>query len=910
MSAASPGFFALNAGVVSRLALARVDLAKLRFAGEVQENLLPMVLGPCIFRPGTAYLDTALSNAAPVYIPFIYDENASAMLVITTSGVQFLVNDQIVTRPAVTTTVTNGTFSVDLSSWTDADESGAASTWAAGGYMQLLGTGENFAKRTQEVTTVETGIEHALRVVIKRGPVVIRVGSTAGGDEYVSEKSIGTGQHSLAFTPTGNFHITLSADAASPRLVDSVTVESAGDLTLDNPWSIDIGNIRYDQSGSILFVACEGYEQRRIRLYRNNLRSWGIDLYQTFDGPFDFPNNGGTTLTPSAVTGEITLTASKALFRDSGTATHIGGLWRLTHPGQTAAGALAGVDQATDHIRVTGLAPGDDGGTQRTFTIEITGTFVGTVVLERSFAEPGGWATWKTYTAILAPTTLNDELSNQIVYYRFRMSAYTSGTADVTITYANSIQKGIVRITAVASSTSATAEVISTLGKTAATTIWEEGEWSGYRGFPSAVQFHDGRLWWGFEDFVYGSVSDAFDSFDDEFEGDAGPIIRSIVTGSADPIRWFLSMQRLLAATASQEVSIRASSFDEPLTPTQFTARSFSNRGSFNLQALKVDGQGVFVQRNGKRVYLMVYVIDAQDYQSQDATRLNPDICEAGILGMAVQRQPDTRIWFWLSDGTAAVLTYEPQDEVVAWTPVTTNGRIKAIGILPGDDDDQIYFAVERSPTSGSIMAIEKLAKQSEAVPGTLCKVMDSHVVYDGVATTTLTGGSHIEGLNAVVWGDGKPYPGPFTVNGGSITLPVAVSSAVWGLGYDGKFKSAKLAYAAAAGTAVGKQKRVAKLGLLMQDVGWYGVKTGKSLTDSEMHRLPPTLGNGRPLVSTESIDDYDYNMTSFNGGWGPDERLCFKVSSPYPATFKGITLQIETSEAHTFGAQVAAGGG
>ena len=138
------------------------------------------------------------------------------------------------------------------------------------------------------------------------------------------------------------------------------------------------------------------------------------------------------------------------------------------------------------------------------------------------------------------------------------------------------------------------------------------------------------------------------------------------------------------------------------------------------------------------------------------------------------------------------------------------------------------------------------------------------------------------------------------------MTISDTVQDAVIGLPYDGKFKSAKLAYAAAAGTAVGKQKRIARVGLLMQDLGWYGVTTGKSFTD--MHRLPPALGNGRPLVSTESIDDYDYNMTTFNGGWGPDERICFKVSSPYPATFKGITLQMETSEPHTQGATVAQG--
>lgn len=905
MSATSPGFYALNAGVVSRLALARVDLAKLRFSAEVQENLLPMVLGPCLFRPGTAYIGRTLNDEEPVFLPFVYDENTSAMLVITQSGVQFLIDDVFLTRPAVTTVVTNGTFTTDLTGWTDADEAGAVSSWLAGGYMQLLGTGSNFSKRTQEVTVLvaDRNIEHALRVIINRGPVVIRVGSTAGGDEYVSEKALSAGDHSLSFTPSANFHITLEADNAAPRLVDSITVESVGRVTLTNPWGASIASIRHDHSGAIIFVACIGFEQRRVRLYNATLRSWGIDLYQTFDGPFDFPSTGSTTITPSGITGQVTLTADRDLFRVS----HTGGLWRLTHAGQTASATLAGVDQFTGNIRVTGLKPDDNGGTQRTFTLTIAGTFVGTLVLQRSFAEPGGWIDFMTYTAPVT-ATINDDLSNQIIYYRVLMTAYTSGTADVTLTYPNSIQKGIVRITAYTSPTVVTAEVIETLGKAVATSNWEEGEWSAYRGFPSAVQFHDGRLWWGFEDFVYGSVSDAFASFDDGFEGDAGPVVRSIATGSADSIRWFLSVQRLLAATASQEVSMRASSFDEPITPTQFTARAFSNRGSFNLQALKIDGHGIFVQRNGKRVYLLMYSIEAQDYQSQDATRLAPDICDVGILGMASQRQPDTRVWFWLTDGTAVVLTYEPQDDVVAWTPVTTSGNIKAIGIMPGNDDDRTYIAVERSPVSGSIMAIEKLAKQSEAVPGTLCKCMDSHIVYEGADTATITGLDHLEGLGVVAWGDGTPIPGPFNVALGQVTLPVTVQDAVVGLSYDGKFKSAKLAYAAVAGTAVGKQKRVSRLALLMQDVGWYGVKIGKDFEN--MNRLAPTLGNGRPLVATESIDDYDHNMIGFNGGWGADERICFKVSSPYPATFKGVVMQIETSEPQAFGAQVAPSGG
>ncbi len=910
MATVSPGIYSLNAGEVSPKALARVDLQRLRLAAQVQENLLPTVLGPCVMRPGTEYLGRAKSDDVPVFLPFIYDEDVSAMVVITQNGVQFMVDGSFVNRPSISTSFANGTFDTNLAGWTNADESGATSDWATGGYMRLVGTGSNSAIRKIDKTIAEDGVEHGLRVVVERGPINLKVGYTDGGSEYVSEKSLGTGEHSISFTPStandAKFYVTVRSSSVERRLIDSIQIESGnGRLNLDNPWGSDAGIIRYDQSGAILFVACNGYEQRRIRLYDTDMRSWGIDLYQTSDGPFDFPNTTGITLTPDDVSGNITIDASAPFFSSG----YEGSLFRLTHSGQTATATLSGDNQYSGYIRVTGLAPNADGGTQRDYSIEITGTFTGTITLQRSVAEPGAWTDEDTWTAPVTATR-NDELSNQIIYYRLGINTgdYGSGSATVTLTYSNSIQKGIVRVNTYVSTTQVTAEVIETLGKAEATADWERGEWSGVTGFPSAVRFHDGRLWWAKDDFVYGSVSDAFNSFDDEFEGDAGPIIRSIATGPVDGIRWMLSMQRLIAGSASQEVSMRASSFDEPLSPTQFTARDFSTRGTANIQAVKVDGRGIFVQRNRKRVYLVSFAVDSGDYSSQDLTRLNPEICEAGIVGMAVQRMPDTRIWFWLDNGDAAVLTYEPDDEVVAWTPFTTSGNIKAIAVLPGTNDDEVYFAVRRVPTSGPIMAIEKLANQSEAVAGeTLCKVMDSHVVQEGVATSTVTGLDHLEGLSVVAYGDNEPIPGTFTVSGGEITLPDDYADVVVGLPYTGKFQSAKLAHGAVAGTAIGKQKRIARASLLMNDVAWYGVTVGRNFTD--MHRLPATLGNGRALRSTETIAEYDYNMPAFNGGWGPDERVCFKVTSPYSATFQGVVMQIETSEPHTFGAGVRPGG-
>ena len=80
MAQLSPGLYSLNSGVVSDLALARVDLARLRVAAEVQENLMPTVLGPARFRPGTEYLVRTQDDIAPFGIPFVVNTAIKALV--------------------------------------------------------------------------------------------------------------------------------------------------------------------------------------------------------------------------------------------------------------------------------------------------------------------------------------------------------------------------------------------------------------------------------------------------------------------------------------------------------------------------------------------------------------------------------------------------------------------------------------------------------------------------------------------------------------------------------------------------------------------------------------------------------------------------------------------------------------
>lgn len=880
---------AFNRGIISKLALARTDLKRTALSAEDQSNWMPRTLGSMMLRPGWQFLDGTKSNAAAIHIPFIKKVSDTAIIELTNIVMRVRVNEAVISRVAVSSAVANGNFDTDVSSWTDDDQSGATSSWLTGGYLSLIGTGFNAAIRTQQVTVSggDANKEHALRIVIARGHVTLKVGTTAGADDYISQTTLGVGTHSLAFTPTGNFYVRLQALTEYASLVDSCNVEGAGAMELPTPWlTANLPMVRWDQSGDVLFVACEGFQQRRIE--RRATRSWSVILYQPEDGPFLIQNTGTTRLTASAISGDITLTASSSLFKS----TQVGGLYRITSTGQLVQANLSGEGQYTDPIRITGV------GAQRQFSYVIAGTWLGTITLQRSVGEVGSWVDVTTFTGNTS-STFNDALDNQIIFYRlgFNTGNYTSGTAAVSLSYSSGGLTGVVRITAFTSSTSVTASVLTHLGSTTGSSDWAEGQWSDYRGWPTAVSFYEGRLWWAGGDAVIGSVSDAFESFDDTIEGDSAPISRSIGSGPVDRINWLLPLLRLVIGTEMAERTARSSSLDEPLTATNFNLKTPSTRGSTAVPPLVVDGQGIFVRNT--RLFLLAYnetYSVASDYNGNELTILCPEIGESGFTRIAVQRYPDTRIHAVRADGGAGVLIFDPAEDVKCWVEIESDGTIEDVFVLPGlatEDEDKVYYLVNRTINGGTVRYLERWALESECVGASLNKQADSFAYYTGVPTTTITA-AHLANEEVVVWGDGIDL-GTFTLNGsGQATLSAAVSNYVVGLGYTARFKSTKLAYAASMGTALTQRKRLDHFGFILANTHAQGLRYGTSYDN--LDDLPQVEEGA--VVDPDSIwESYDYDSTEVNDTWMTDNRLCLEAAAPRPATVLGVVMTIDTHD-------------
>lgn len=926
MAAVTPGIYALNGGEVGDEALARLDLERMQFAGSLYLNMMPRVIGSMTFRPG--FENIAALDIGDCYpLEYSYAGGSSLIPILSDNEMRVIKDGVFVTRELVSTFVNHGDFGT-FTGWTDDSTGTASADVGPSERLRLFGTTQDTAAASQTlvVSVGDRGTEHALRVDVHRGPVTIRLGSTSGTANLIKAIDLQDGVHSIAFTPTtAHIYLEISNSYARQASVNSCEIERPGVMVLPTPWTMEDLNdniIRYTQHKDVLYVASSVYQQREIQ--RRGDTSWGIQRFKADDGPF-VTSDGSISLRPNRYVdnGAATLTASRKFFEES----MIGRLFRIYQSGQVVRETFASDPAEGEYVRISGV------GDARIIRYTVSGTWAGLVRLQVSVDDgagnPTGWSDVKTRSSNIADVEYEDEDDNVIKYFRFALEVgdLTSGTVITEISYEGGSQFGVARMISYDSPTVAPVEFLSRFYSIDASFEWDYSVWSDFDGWPSSVEKFGGRLYWGLGDFVYGSVPDNYKSYDDSVEGDSAPIARSIGTNTDRGILWLLGMQRLTAGTDASEVSIKASNFDEPLTAGSWFPVESSTRGCLNIRSVKCDTDGIFVQSSGTGIFSLTTAQGSLDYQSSDLTQMHEKICGGSqIIDIAVQRRPDTVIWFILANGEARALTYEPAESVVAWARVVTDGLIKRVCASRGAGQDNVHFVVVRD----GVQRLERLADLSDCRGGALNCLADSFVRFDVTSALTDFPVPHLAGKDVTVWVNGVAlfdqdnlytvpngeldYTGELMLGldeltlggeqlllsedmgplGPQVTIPVVASgSVVIGLPYNGDFQSTKLAYGAQNGTALFQRKKVSALGLYLVDTSPDKIRAGKSF--DTMHKFTQT-NNGRPLTSGQVLSEYDADMSAVSSDWWTDSRVCIRARSPYPATVAAMALDIRTA--------------
>jgi hypothetical protein len=277
---------AMNGGELSPLMLGRQDVSKYGSSLLTCLNGIPLAQGAWTRRPGTLFLTQARHHDKVARLfPFQFSVTQTYMLEFGAAYIRFFTGNGILTKTAQNVTTISKANPAVLTY-------NGADSYANGERVFVSGVVGMTQVNNREfvVTNVDTGA-NTFELYDSNGAAV---------------DSSGYGTYSSGGTVGEILEITTSFTEA------------------------DIPSIRVVQSADVLYILHPSYAPQK--LVRTSALVWTLSTIAFTDGPYDNLNITTTTLTPSAATGSVTLTASSPTGINSNTgfqATDVGRLIRI-----------------------------------------------------------------------------------------------------------------------------------------------------------------------------------------------------------------------------------------------------------------------------------------------------------------------------------------------------------------------------------------------------------------------------------------------------------------------------------------------------------------------------------------------------------------------------------------------------
>ena len=288
---------------------------------------------------------------------------------------------------------------------------------------------------------------------------------------------------------------------------------------------------------------------------------------------------------------------------------------------------------------------------------------------------------------------------------------------------------GAAKITAVGSTTSVTVRLFcqadaathqwEASGSSNATVEWQLGAWSDTTGWPSHAVFFQDRLFFANTstqpNTVWASRSGDYENFSpndrDGTVTDSHGLNFTLATDQVNAIRWLFSSKNLQLGTSNGPFIMSSGEDNIAITPTNVVVNRETTDG---VGAVKPVGSGkstLYVDRSKRRIREFAYTAAAQGYISPDMTLIAEHIAAGtSIEQLALAKFPDNLIYVRLADGGLRSMTYERDQDVVAWARHTiggTDSKVKSLATIPSIDEthDQVYMIVSRAIDKGTVTA-------------------------------------------------------------------------------------------------------------------------------------------------------------------------------------------------------------
>lgn len=479
------------------------------------------------------------------------------------------------------------------------------------------------------------------------------------------------------------------------------------------------------------YLAREGYAPRALR--RDTAITFTLETPTLLNGPFADDNADSTiTVTSSATSGAVTLTASSAIFA----AGHVGALFRI---------------EAKDLSDIKAWEPQMDGVAATDLC-----RFEGRVYVAASSGNTGTVPPTHTEGTEWDGQDLNDVIN-------------AKGPFGVQWTYVHD-RFGIAQISAIGGGgTTATATVLRRLPNsvtTVATWRWAHAAFSDAAGWPQLVVLGKGRLNF-FKDFeIVGSVVGDYGGGRINFAAwnDAGVLSDDLAfrrtISIEEPGLWVVPDRKgFLLGTPSREVAIGPINAAAAFSGTNITAEVQSYYGSELVFPVQTGTEALFIERGGKRLRSTDFDLGRDRYDAEDLTAGAAHIAGPGIIQLAWQRAPQALVYGVRSDGQLVVHSKSRLPIKGFSRTVLGGGALarSAVSIF-GEDGrtEELWLLVERTAGDGETVLREiwkqepwwALGPPDEDPDALRARQSEQFFVDAGVQISALAGQTEFTGLD------------------------------------------------------------------------------------------------------------------------------------------------------------------
>lgn len=422
-----------------------------------------------------------------------------------------------------------------------------------------------------------------------------------------------------------------------------------------------------------------------------------------------------------------TLTSSPASFSTTAGATHVGSSFEIRH--------LISSQNAVSTFNSSGQSSSIQcGGTWR---LNITGTGVGSMLVEKSIDNEASWTAERMVSCAGVQIDAVGTLSNEQCHMRLNYTC-TSGTIIATLTSDPFEWVGVGVIRGLQSTSIADFTIETQIASTSATTIWSEGSWSDYRGWPTCVAFWEDRLAFAGTkaepDTAWFTVTGNYYSFKRNTTSlDTDAIYRRLPGREMNRIRRMVASVKLLLLTSSGEWSMES---DGAFTPNSVVTKRCGSYGASKYTPIVVGTRMLYINAVRTQVRDTSYSTEADGFVGRDLTVFGAHLFTGhAIKELAYQQDPNRIVWAIRDDGTLLSLTYVPEMEMFAWCYHETEGAIgstvgsfKSVCCIPGTTEDEVWFVVDR----GGTQFIERMVSSTTGV------YTDCSTLYAGASKTII----------------------------------------------------------------------------------------------------------------------------------------------------------------------------